>query len=584
MLFQKFRKSYPALARLVKSFAPHKWRVARILCLGLVVSAIQPVSVKLTERIVNELQKGQAIDPSLFRWIPIALIGIFIVSGLSKYFYNTSRRCLSEDIIANYREELYRKYLLLPLSVLDKKRTGEMLSGLQNDLFQIASGIDTLCIVLKEPFTFLGLMGAAFYCDWKLALATLIVAPLVGLLFSKTGSAVKRYSARNLENFSDLMSLGQESLVGSRIVKVFGLEQDLLSRFRNIQSRYLKTISKSIKVQELATPAVELVGAFLIAGVLVYAGLAASHGRLSSGQLVAFIIAIGLAQMPIKELNNSFLRLKNAEAAAERLFKVLDEKETPAKSVGLKRIQNLESGIRFSEVCLAYGDKQVLHDISFEVKKGETVALVGQSGSGKTSIVNLLPRLYELSAGHIFIDGISHQDIYLDDLRKLLAFVTQDTFLFNDSIYNNIRYGNPYASDKQIVRALELSHCTDFISRLPDGLNSKVGDRGVLLSGGERQRVAIARAFLRDAPILVLDEATSNLDSQSEAIVQTALQELAAGRTTFIVAHRLSTIRSADRILVFGSGRILEQGSHQELFERKGHYSRYLALQSQPLA
>ncbi|NDC25833.1 MAG: ABC transporter ATP-binding protein, partial [Proteobacteria bacterium] len=331
-----------------------------ILLLGLIVSAIQPLSVKLTEQIVNELQKGQSLEPRLFRWIPLALIGVFIISGLSKYFYNSLRRSLSEDVIAKYREDLFRKYLLLPLSVLDQKRTGEMLAGLQNDLSQISVGIDTLCVVLKEPFTFFGLMGVAFYCDWKLTLCTLLVAPFVAILFSQTGSAVKRYSTRNLETFSDLMSLGQESLVGSRIVKVFGLEVPLLSRFKEIQNRYLTTIKKSIRVQELATPLVELVGAFLIAGVLGYAGFAASQGSLTSGQLVAFIIAIGLAQMPIKELNNSFLKLRNAEAAAERLFLVLDEKETKNKTMGAKRVSELQRNIRFENVSLVYGDKTAL--------------------------------------------------------------------------------------------------------------------------------------------------------------------------------------------------------------------------------
>ncbi|NDG27049.1 MAG: ABC transporter ATP-binding protein [Proteobacteria bacterium] len=489
---KKFSERFPALVRLIKGLAPYQGRVLGILLLGLIVSAIQPLSVKLTEQIVNELQKGQSLEPRLFRWIPLALIGVFIISGLSKYFYNSLRRSLSEDVIAKYREDLFRKYLLLPLSVLDQKRTGEMLAGLQNDLSQISVGIDTLCVVLKEPFTFFGLMGVAFYCDWKLTLCTLLVAPFVAILFSQTGSAVKRYSTRNLETFSDLMSLGQESLVGSRIVKVFGLEVPLLSRFKEIQNRYLTTIKKSIRVQELATPLVELVGAFLIAGVLGYAGFAASQGSLTSGQLVAFIIAIGLAQMPIKELNNSFLKLRNAEAAAERLFLVLDEKETKNKTMGAKRVSELQRNIRFENVSLVYGDKTALKNISFDIKKGQTAALVGHSGSGKTSIVNALARLYEITSGQIYFDDIPHHDIYLDDLRSLMAFVTQDTFLFNDSIYNNIRYGNPTADRKQVERAAELAHCQEFIHRLSDGFASKVGDRGVMLSGGERQRVAIA--------------------------------------------------------------------------------------------
>ena len=578
-MFSRFKSTFPALARLVKRFSNYKLRVALVLFLGLVVSSIQPLSVKLTERLISELQKGKSIDPSFFRWVPGALILIFVISGLAKYFYNTIRRTLAEEIISSYREELYRKYLALPLSTLDQKRTGEMLSGLQNDLAQMYTGIETFSVVLKEPFTFLGLMGIAFYCDWRLTLATLMVAPIIALLFSRTGSAVKRYSTRNMENFSDLMALTQESLVGARIVKVFGLESILMKRFQTIQSRFLTTIFKSIRVQELATPLVEFVGAILIAGVVTYAGFATSQGHLTSGELVAFIIAIGLAQMPIKELNNCYLKLRNAEAGAERLYRLLDEKEPTPKSEGQRHFETFQSSIVFENVSLSYGDKEVLHQVCFEIKQGQTTALVGQSGSGKTSLVNLLPRLYEVSSGSIRMDGISIQEIELGDLRKQFAFVTQDTFLFHDTILNNVLYGNPKASRADVEHACELAYCSEFVKNLPLGLDTMVGDRGVMLSGGERQRVAIARAFLRNAPILILDEATSNLDLRSEAVVQKALQQLAKGRTTITIAHRLSTIRDADQILVFESGRLIDRGNHQELTQRPSSYQEALTLQ-----
>ncbi|NBT58472.1 ABC transporter ATP-binding protein, partial [bacterium] len=363
-MLSKVKREFPALSRLAKCFSQYKLRVAAVLGLGLVVSSIQPLSVKITERLISELQKGTDIDTSLFNWIPSTLILIFLVSGLSKYFYNTLRRTLAEQIISGYREELFRKYLALPLSTLDKKRTGEMLSGLQNDLAQMHVGIETFSVVLKEPFTFLGLMGVAFYCDWRLTLATLTVAPIVALLFSKTGSAVKRYSARNMENFSDLMALTQESLVGARVVKAFGLESILIKRFQEIQSRFLKTVFKSIRVQELATPLVEFVGALLMAGIVTYAGFATAHGNMTSGKLVAFIIAIGLAQMPIKELNNTYLKLKNAEAGAERLYRVLDENEASQIRTGLSPFGTFSNSITFENVSLSYGTKNVLHQIS----------------------------------------------------------------------------------------------------------------------------------------------------------------------------------------------------------------------------
>lgn len=578
-MFSKFKREFPALSRLTQCFSKYKWRVAAVLFLGLVVSSIQPISVKITERLISELQKGTGIDTSLFRWIPVALILIFFISGLAKYFYNTIRRTLAEQIIAGYREELYRKYLALPLSTLDHKRTGEMLSGLQNDLSQMQTGIETFSVILKEPFTFLGLMGVAFYCDWKLTLATLMVAPVVALLFSRTGSAVKRYSSRNMENFSDLMALTQESLVGARVVKVFSLETILTKRFQEIQNRFLKTIFKSIRVQELATPSVEFIGALLTAGIVMYAGFATAKGELTSGELIAFIIAIGLAQMPIKELNNTYLKLKNAEAGAERLFRILDAPDVIQAASSIKPFGTFSHSISFESISLSYGEKKVLHDISFEIQRGQTTALVGQSGSGKTSLVNLLPRLYDVSSGTIRMDGVSIQEIDIRDLRKQFAFVTQDTFLFHDTIYNNVLYGNPRATSKDVERACELAFCSEFIDRLPNGLKTFVGDRGVMLSGGERQRVAIARAFLKDAPILVLDEATSNLDLKSEAVVQKALQDLSQGRTTITIAHRLSTIRNADQILVFENGRLIDRGSHQELIQRPSSYQEALTLQ-----
>lgn len=580
MFLTSFKSRYPALLRLIQKFFSHKIKLVSILILGLIVSSIQPIAVRVSEQMVTELQKGQALDPAFFQHVPLTLIGLFVLSGLAKYFYNTFRRILSENIIAEYREELYRKYLLLPLSVIDRKRTGELLAGLQNDLSQISVGVDTISTVLKEPFTFLGLIGVAFYCEWRLTLATLLVAPIVALLFSRTGGAVKRYSTRNLENFSSLLSLAQESLVGSRIVKMFGLEKRLADRFVEIQKSYLSTIHKSIRVQELATPLVEFVGALLIAGVIYYAGTEAAKGTMTSGQLVGFIIAIGLAQMPIKELNNSFLKLKNAEAAAERLFRILDEKESKVFLSGKRPVQTLNREIKFQNVTLAYTEGVLaLNQVSFEIKKGETVALIGQSGSGKTSIVNLLPRLYEFNSGEILIDGVPIQEFCLEDLRKLFAFVNQEPFLFHDSIYKNVSYGNPHSSKAEVEEACRLAYCNEFIKTLPDGMDTVVGDRGVMLSGGERQRISIARAFLRKAPILVLDEATSNLDSHSESVVQQALGELARGKTTLVIAHRLSTIRSANKIFIFNKGELVDSGTHMELLEKSSHYSEALALQ-----
>lgn len=561
------------LKRLISEFRNYRALVLLVLVLGLIISAIQPAAVQLVNKIVDELQKGPGLKSDFFRWVPLYLVGLFLISGFAKYFHNTVRRIITEKILVRLRSALFGKFLHLPLSTLDKKKTGELLSNFQNDLSQISQGIDTLCLALKEPFTFIGLIGAAFYIDWRLTLSTIIVAPLVAYLFSASGAAVKRYSRRNLETFSDLMSLSQEALSGSRVIKIFRMEDTLSQRFKDLQNHFLKVRSKAIRVEELSTPVVELIGAILIALVLLYGGYRISSGDLTSGQLVAFVLALGLAQMPIKQLNNAYMKIKAAEAAAERVYGLIDSPNSHRPSLSLKRMERFDGKIEYRNVTLIYNENAALKNVSFSIKAGEKVAFVGPSGSGKTSVLNLLPRLYEITEGDILIDGVSLHDIYLPDLRGMISVVTQDTFLFHDTIYENIRWGNPYAAKEAVIKAAQDAHALDFIEKLPHGFDTLIGDRGVMLSGGERQRIAIARAFLKSSPILMLDEATSNLDSHSEKIVQEALNGLMVGKTTLMVAHRLSTIHHADKIYVVEAGKIEESGSHDELLTRKGVYA-----------
>ncbi len=569
-----------ALRRLFAEFRPYKGRLFLVLGLGIVIAAIQPASVKLTQDIIDGLKLGHVSEA--LRYIPFYLVALFAINGLAKYFYNTVRRYVSERIIISLRDRLYQKYLQLPMPELERRRSGEMMANLQNDLTQIQNGMDTLCDFLREPFTFFGLIATAFYCDWRLTLVTLCAVPLVLFLFDRSGAAVKRYTHRNLQDFGDLMSLSSETLSGARIIKVFRLEPLLQGKFRALHEKCFGTLWKSIKVQEISTPAVEFIGAILMAGVIYYGSYRASLGLLTSGQLIAFIIAIGLCQMPIKQLNNANLKLKAAEAAVTRVYTLL-EVPVPEAGTHAERGLDFQREIRFDNVSLRYGDKMALEEVSFEVKKGEVIALVGPSGSGKSSLVNLLPRLYEATSGRVLIDGRDTREVSLASLRSLFSFVTQDIFLFHDSIYENIRFGRPDATREEIIEAARRSHSLDFIERGPQGFDTIIGDRGLCLSGGERQRLAIARAILADAPLLILDEATSSLDSHSEAMVQAALEELMAGKTTFLVAHRFSTIQRANRILVLDRGRIRESGTHGELVLKDGLYQGLYRRQALPV-
>ncbi len=560
---------FQAIRRLLVELKDRKLVIGIVLLLGLVIAAVQPVALRVTEQVIDELRKGQI--SAYLRRIPFLFIAIFAVSGFAKYFHNSLRRVLSEEVLVRIRARLFNKFLISPIPHLDNQKSANLLAGFQNDLTQISQGLETMTMGLKEPFTFIGLIATAFYCDVWLTLGTLLTAPLIIWLFSWSGAAVKRYSTSGLIHFSELLVVVSDALTGIRVVKAFHLEPMLREKLAYVQARYFDVLKKSIRVQEVATPAVEFVGSLLIAGVITYGAYRVESGAMTAGKLIAFMIAIGLAQMPIKQLNNCWLKLKAAEAAAERIYAMLDGPEE-VWAPQTVRVNRFSDRIVFENVGIHLGEREAVRNVSFELVAGKSLGIVGESGSGKTTLLNSLLRFNELSSGQILIDGIDIRQIALEDLRSLMAYVTQETFLFNDTISENIRFGRPDASVTEIERAAELAHCTDFINRCAKGFQTEIGERGVRLSGGERQRVAIARAFLKGAPLLLLDEATSNLDSHSEGVVQEALDRLMEGRTSLVVAHRLSTVSRTDKILVFSNGHLVEQGDHRELISVKGQY------------
>jgi subfamily B ATP-binding cassette protein MsbA len=450
-----------------------------------------------------------------------------------------------------------------------------------SDTSIIDGGISMINVLVREPITFIVLFVYALKLNWRLTLITLLIFPPLAWVFSVTGRNLKRYIHKmNEENGRQYATL-QESFTGFRIVKIFRLEEYVRSKFQERSGNFAATHKKTAILEEASHPMVELLSAFVIAAVIFYGGVQVLSGKMTPGDLMAFFVTFGLLQNPIRQMNEVNIKLNQAAGACERVFEIFDWKSRLRETPNPLTLNHFEREIKIDHVTFAYPDspeRQVLKNVSFTAKKGSITALVGASGAGKSSMVSLLPRIFDVTEGKIEIDGHDIRDYKLDDLRKQIAVVSQDVFLFNDTIEENIRCGKLNATHEEIMEAARRAHALDFIDKLPEGMKTVIGDRGQKLSGGERQRLSIARAFLREAPILILDEATSSLDSASERAVQVALEELMVNRTTLVIAHRLSTIRNADQILVMREGEVVERGTHQSLLDSNGEYARLHGL------
>jgi subfamily B ATP-binding cassette protein MsbA len=439
-------------------------------------------------------------------------------------------------------------------------------------------GLSCINVVIREPITFLVLFGYALKLNWRLTLITLIVFPPLAWVFSMTGKYLKRKIARLTEENARIYSTLQESFTGIRTIKTFRLEKYVRKQFRAKTERYSQVALKIAAVEEAAHPLVEQLFAILMAILVYFGGRQIVHHWMSPGDLLAFFAVFALLTTPLRNLNEVNLKLGQAAGACERVFELFDWKPRMHEAEKPAPLKRFEREIRFDDVSFAYPDapeRPVLKRASFAVERGRVLALAGRSGAGKSSLVSLLPRIFDVTNGRILIDGQDIREVAVEDLRKLIAVVSQDVFLFNDTIEENIRCGRLGATREEIREAARRAHALEFIESLPDGMDTVIGDRGQKLSGGERQRLSIARAFLREAPILILDEATSSLDSKSERAVQEALDQLMVNRTSIIIAHRLSTIRHADTILVLKDGEIVERGTHDQLIGSGGEYAHF---------
>jgi subfamily B ATP-binding cassette protein MsbA len=565
--------------RLWTYVTPHKL-VGLIAILGMAATAaVEGSLVYLLRPLTDEALVEQNLETH--RWIPIAFAAILAARGLSGFATEASLGYIGRSVISSLRRGVFRKFLTLPTRYFDQQSAGPLLSRLTYNVEMVAESVTSVVtILIRDVLTVIAAFTVMIIQSPKLTIFVAILFPIVAALVRILGFAFRRYSGRIQDTVGEVTQVTDEIVRGNRVVKIFGGFEYEQGRLDEVDSRNKKQNLKLINVRALGVAVVQTIFGIGVAGVIYFASLEALNDDLTAGQFISFFGAMMLMLQPIRRITNVNATLQRGVAGADSLFSVMDEDdETDTGSVEAGR---LKGEVELRNVRFAYGDDAapVLDGVSVTVPAGHSLAIVGHSGSGKSTLASLLPRFYDVHDGSILIDGRPIGEYTLKSLRDNISLVSQDVVLFNDTIANNLAYGElRQHSEDELLRAAEAAHVLEFANEMPDGLQTVVGDRGVLLSGGQRQRIAIGRALLKNAPVLILDEATSSLDTQSERRIQEALNELMRNRTTIVIAHRLSTVENADRIIVLDDGRIVEAGTHQELLELNGHYAALYNMQ-----